>query len=125
MKKSRSSSAKATEDWLKPEGEKVKKFQGFIEFIREQGVVGLAIGFVLGGSVTVLVKSLVDDIINPLIGLLLGRARDLNVYAFHIGDATIKWGNFVNNLINFLVIAMVVYAGFKILRLDRLQKKKD
>lgn len=107
------------------EGEKVKKVQGFVDFIREQGVVGLAIGFVLGGSVTVVVKSLVDDIINPMLGLMLGKAKDLNVYAFHIGDATIKWGSFVNNLINFLVIALVVYAGFKILRLDRLQKKKE
>lgn len=107
------------------QGEKMKKVQGFIEFIREQGVVGLAIGFVLGGSVTVLVKSLVDDIINPFIGLLLGKANDLNAYAVHIGNATVKWGSFVNNLINFFIIALVVYAGFKILRLDRLQKKKD
>lgn len=103
----------------------MKKVQGFIEFIREQGVVGLAIGFILGGSVTVLVKSLVDDIINPLVGLLLGKAKDFNDYAFHVGGATIKWGSFTNNLINFLIIALVVYAGFKVLRLDKLQKKKD
>lgn len=105
--------------------EKVKKIQGFIDFIREQGVVGLAIGFILGGSVTVLVKSLIDDIINPSLGLLLGKAKDFNDYAVHIGNATIRWGSFVNNLINFVIIALVVYAGFKILRLDRLQKKKD
>lgn len=105
--------------------DKMKKVQGFFDFIREQGVVGLAVGFILGGSVTVLVQSLVNDIINPMLGLLLGRAKDLNVYAVHIGDATLKWGSFLNNLINFLVIAVVVYAGFKMLRLDRLQKKKD
>lgn len=104
-------------------GEPVKRVQGFIDFIKEQGVVGLAVGFILGGSVTVLVQSLVNDIINPVLGLLLGKAKDLNVYAFNIGDATLKWGSFVNNLINFLVIALVVYAGFKVLRLDKLQKK--
>ena len=105
--------------------DKMKKVQGFLDFIREQGVVGLAVGFILGGSVTVLVKSLVDDIINPVLGLLLGRAKDFNAYAVHIGDATIRWGSFLNNLVNFLVIAVVVYVGFKMLRLDRLQKKKD
>lgn len=101
------------------------RIQGFIEFIREQGVVGLAIGFILGGSVTVLVKSLVDDIINPAVGLLLGRAKDFNQYVVNIGSASIKWGSFVNNFINFLIIVIVVYAGFKILKLDRLAKKKD
>lgn len=101
------------------------KVQGFIDFIKEQGVVGLAIGFILGGSVTVVVKSLVDDIINPLVGLLLGRAKDLGQYSFKIGDASVNWGSFVNNLINFLIIALIVYFGFKILKLDRLTKKKD
>lgn len=102
-----------------------EKVQGFVDFVREQGVVGLAIGFILGGSVTVLVKSLVDDIINPAIGLVLGRAKDFSQYSVNIGDASIRWGNFVNNFINFLIVAVVVYSGFKFLRLDRLAKKKD
>jgi large conductance mechanosensitive channel len=100
------------------------RVQGFIDFVKEQGVVGLAIGFILGGSVTVVVKSLVDDILNPLIGLLLGRAKDFNAYAIHVGNASINWGRFANNLLNFIIIALVVYAGFKILKLDRLQKEK-
>lgn len=100
-------------------------FKGFIEFIRKQGVVGLAVGFVLGGAVTKLVMALVDDIVNPLIGLLLGKAGNLEVYAIHIGSATIKWGDFLNQLINFIAIAFVVYWGFKFLRLDRLDKKEE
>jgi large conductance mechanosensitive channel len=103
----------------------MKHAKGFIEFIREQGVVGLAIGFILGGSITVVVKSLVDDILNPLIGLLLGKAKDFTQYSIKIGGASINWGSFVNNLINFIIIALVVYMGFKILRLDKLEKKKD
>lgn len=102
-----------------------KGLRGFISFIREQGVVGLAIGFVMGGSIQVLVKSLVDDIVNPSIGLLLGKSKDFSMYAAHVGSATISWGNFVNNLINFVIIAAIVYWGFKALRLDKIDAKKD
>ena len=102
-----------------------KKLTGFIDFIREQGVVGFAIGFILGGSISTLTKSLVDDIINPLVGLVLGRAKDFSQYAIHVGDATIRWGNFVNNVLNFVILAAVVYFAFKTLGLDRLDKKKQ
>lgn len=102
----------------------MKKFTGFIDFIREQGVVGLAIGFILGGAVSKMVSSLVTDILNPLIGIILGKAELVNMSA-HIGDATISYGNFISNLIDFGLIALVVYFGFKMLRLDRLDKKKE
>lgn len=101
------------------------KTQGFVDFIRERGVVGLAIGFVLGGSVSVLVKSLVDDVINPIIGLILGGAKDFSQYSIVIGEAEIKWGSFINNFVNFLIIAIVIYMAFKGLGLDRLTKKKE
>jgi large conductance mechanosensitive channel len=51
------------------------QFSGFIDFIREQGVVGLAIGFILGGAVSKTVSSLVDNVINPLIGIALGKVN--------------------------------------------------
>ena len=53
------------------------QIKGFLEFIRSQGVVGLAVGLVLGGAVTVLVKSLVDNVVMPPLGLLLGSAEGL------------------------------------------------
>lgn len=93
---------------------------GFITFVREQGVVGLAIGFVLGGAVSSVVKSLVEDIVNPLIGLIFGSQEGLA--AFMVGPVGL--GAFISTLINFLIIAAVVYVGFKILKLDRLDKKK-
>ncbi len=99
--------------------------QGFLTFIREQGVVGLAIGFILGAQVTDVVKSLVEGIINPLIGLL-GNADSLEEATFMIGSAEILWGNFVAQLINFVIVAAVVYFIFKRLGLDKLDaKKKD
>lgn len=98
--------------------------RGFIEFIREQSVVGLAVGFILGGSVSKLVDSLVKDIINPVLGIFIGVAGDLANYSFLVGKAEIRWGNFVMILINFIVVAAVVYFGVKGLQLDRLDKKK-
>ena len=93
---------------------------GFISFIREQGVVGFAIGFILGGAVSGVVKALVDDIINPLIGLAFGSVNSLS--GWMLGPVMI--GSFLSVLINFLIIAAVVYFVFKGLRLDRLDVPK-
>lgn len=99
-------------------------FQGFLDFIREQGVVGLAIGFVLGSAVSKLVSSLVTDIINPLVGLILGSVGNLKDLALSVGPVKILWGDFISTTIDFLIIAMVVYYGFRVLGLDKLDKKK-
>lgn len=98
--------------------------KGFIEFIREQGVMGLAVGFILGGAVSKVVTSLVADIINPLLGILLGAVGDLSDAYLPIGEAKVMFGNFINTMVDFLVIALVVYFGVKLLKLDRLDKKK-
>lgn len=98
--------------------------RGFIDFIREQGVMGLAIGFILGGAVSKVVSALVEDVINPLLGLLLGKVGNLANATFNIGEAVIGWGHFISVLIDFLVVALVVYYGFKALRLDKLDKPK-
>jgi large conductance mechanosensitive channel len=96
--------------------------QGFIEFIRKQGVIGLAVGFILGGAVSKLVSALVGDIINPLLGIILGKINLVSA-AITVGSAKIMWGDFVGVLIDFLVIALVVYFGVKLLKLDKLDKK--
>ena len=97
---------------------------GFIEFIRKQGVVGLAVGFILGGAVSKLASALVQDIINPIIGIFLGKVEGLENASFSIGLAKILWGDFVSVLVDFIVIAFVVYFGIKLLKLDKLDKKK-
>lgn len=98
--------------------------KGFIEFIREQGVVGLAIGFILGGAVSKVVSALVEDIINPLVGILLGAVGGLEGAVLKIGPAEIKYGHFTGALIDFVIIAFVVYYIFKGLE-KKIDKKKN
>ena len=98
--------------------------KGFISFIREQGVMGLAVGFLLGGAVSKMVTSLVNDLINPLVGIFLGRAGALTKVFFQIGSVKLMWGDFLNSFIDFTIITFVVYFGVKILKLDKLDKKK-
>ncbi len=97
-----------------------KPINGFFDFIREQGVVGLAIGFLLGGAVSDLVKSLVNNIINPFIGLIIPNTEKLA--EAQIG--TFTYGAFVTTLINFIVIAGVVYWIFKGLKIEQFDSKK-
>lgn len=100
------------------------KMGGFMTFVREQGVVGLAVGFILGGAVSKTVTSLVDNIINPLVGAMLGKI-DLNQKAFEFGTVWLRWGAFVSTLVDFIIVAAVVYFGVKSLGLDKLDKKKE
>lgn len=96
--------------------------RGFMDFIRERGVVGLAVGFILGGAVSKVVSSLVEDLVNPIVGIALGAAGRLESYTAAIGAVELRWGNFVAVVIDFLVIALVVYFGVKGLGLDKLDK---
>ena len=98
--------------------------KGFIEFIREQGVVGLAVGFILGGAVSKVVSAVVTDIVNPLLGVVLGAVGSLKDAYFEIGSAKILYGDFVSVAIDFLVVAMVVYFGVKIIGIGNLDRKK-
>lgn len=93
---------------------------GFLEFIRERGVMGLAIGFVLGSAVQKVVTAFVTDIVNPLIGIALGRTDSLKDFA--IGNFLI--GDFITVAIDFLILAFIIYLVFKVLRLDKLDKPK-
>ncbi len=99
--------------------------KGFIDFIREQGVVGLAVGFILGGAVSKLVTALITDIINPVLGIILGLAGDLKSASFGVGAARFLYGDLINVFIDFVVVSLVVYFGVKIIGLDRLDKKKE
>lgn len=110
---------------IKSLGEKsTKPLKGFVEFIQSQGVVGLAVGFIMGGSITKLITAFVSDIINPLVGILISKAGDLSSNYLSIGGAKVMWGSFINSIIDFTIIAFVVYFGVKLLGLDKLDKKK-
>ena len=99
------------------------KLRPFVDFIREQGVVGLAIGFLLSGAVSKTVSSLVDNVINPLIGLGLGKVN-LADKMVTFGASNIKYGAFVSSIVDFIIIAAVIYFIFRGLGLDKLDKKK-
>lgn len=99
--------------------------KGFLDFIREQGVVGLAVGFILGGAVSKLVSALVTDLINPFLNAALGAAGGLMFASLQLGPVRILYGDLISVLIDFVVIALVVYFGVKLLRLDKLDKKKE
>ncbi len=98
---------------------------GFFEFIRTQGVIGLAVGFILGGAVSKVVTALVTDIINPLLGIVLGAAEGLKTAKLSVAGSEILWGDFVAVLIDFIIISAVVYFGVKGVGLDKLDKKKE
>ena len=92
----------------------------FSDFVRKQGVVGLAIGFILGGSVSKVVASIASDVIQPLIGYLFGSTSGLA--SLHLG--AVMYGKFLVNVIDFVIIAAVVFFVFKKLRLDKLDASK-
>lgn len=102
-----------------------RHIKGFLDFVREQGVAGLAVGFILGGAVSKVVTALITDIINPILGALLGVASGLASASFTVGNVTFLYGDFLSVLIDFTVIALVVYFGVKGLKLDKLDKKKE
>ena len=101
----------------------MKHFKGFLDFIREQGVVGLAVGFLLGGAVSKTVTSFVTDVVNPIIGAIFGTAGNLATATFTLGGSIIAWGNFVSTIIDFLIIALVVYVGVRVLGIGKADKK--
>lgn len=99
----------------------------FVEFVREKGVIGLAVGIIVGGAVTKMVNAIVEDFVNPIIGYITGAAGDLATFAYTVPgtDIVFKWGDFLSNLINFLSILLVVYLIFVKSPINRIDVKKD
>lgn len=97
---------------------------GFRDFIKNYGVLPLAIGVVLGSAVNDFVKTLVDGLVTPLISLIFhGGALQSYQYNFH--GAIFKFGAVLNSLLTFISIAWIVYLVVKIIiRDDELLKKK-
>ncbi len=84
----------------------------FKQFIERGNVIDLAVGVIIGGAFTNIVNSLVTNLINPLLGLFIGRI-DLSNLVVKAGGATFKYGAFINAIINFLIIAFVVFLLVK------------
>ncbi len=117
-----------SEEAKKMEGKKSIK-EEFIEFINRGSMIDLAVGVAVGGAFTAIVNSLVNDIIMPVVGLILGGVDFTNLAIrvpnfFGTGDeAVIAYGNFIQNVVQFLVIAWVIFMVIK--AMNRLNRKRD
>lgn len=96
----------------------------FKEFITKGNVVDMAVGVVIGGAFTAIVNSLVNDIIMPLVGLLMGGVNFAEL-SFGIGEAQIKYGQFIQNIIYFLLVAFALFCVVKAMNKLRSMKKKE
>lgn len=95
--------------------------QEFKAFIAKGNVLDLAVAVIMGGAFGAIVTSLVNDIVMPLIGVILGGVSFTKL-AIQVGDATITYGNFIQAVINFLIIAFVI---FMFVRTANNMKKKE
>ncbi len=84
----------------------------FREFIMRGNVLDLAVAVIIGGAFGAIVTSLVNDIIMPLIGILMGGI-DFSKLAVQVGSATVTYGNFIQAIINFLIIALALFLVIK------------
>ncbi len=84
----------------------------FKEFISRGNVVDLAVGVIIGGAFSTIVSSLVDDILMPIIGMILGGINFSNL-SIQLGDARIMYGAFIQNVIDFLIVAFCVFLFVK------------
>lgn len=98
----------------------------FKEFISKGNVMSMAVGIIIGGAFTGIVNSLVNDIINPIIGLFGGMNFDQ--FAVQLNDeAVLAYGNFLSNVINFVIMAFVVFMMVKGVNklTSKLEKKEE
>ena len=95
--------------------------QEFKAFIAKGNVLDLAVAVIIGGAFGAIVTSLVNDIIMPIVGIILG-GQDFTTLAIQFGDASILYGNFIQAIVNFLIIAFVI---FMIVRTANNMKKKE
>ena len=84
----------------------------FKKFIAQGNVLDLAVGVIIGGAFGKITGSLVDDIIMPVVGIFLGGV-DFKAMAMTVGTASVKYGNFIQVVIEFLIIALVVFMIVK------------
>ena len=113
-----------------------KFFQEFKEFINKGNVLGLAVGVIIGGAFSTITTSLTNDIIMPLVSIFLGgvdfSSMSLALPTFYAvaEDAvpnTLNYGNFISAVINFLILALVVFCIVKAVNraMDSVKKKEE
>ncbi|HEX5840400.1 MAG TPA: large conductance mechanosensitive channel protein MscL [Anaerolineales bacterium] len=86
----------------------------FREFVMRGNVLDLAVAVIIGGAFGLIVTSLVNDILMPLIGLILGGV-DFTALEFQVGEAVVRWGAFLQAVVNFLIVAFVIYMLVRVI----------
>ncbi len=99
-----------------------KMVKEFKEFISKGNVIDLAVGVVIGGAFGSIVTSLVNDIMMPLIGVILGGIN-FSGLTFHVKDATIYYGLFLQQVVNFIIVAFCIFTLIKFM--NKLNRKKE
>ena len=104
----------------------MKKFiEDFKAFALKGNVVDMAVGVIIGGAFGKIVSSLVNDIIMPLIGILIG-GYNFSELSWKIGEATVKYGSFLQSVVDFLIIALSIFAVLKLMmKLISLRKHEE
>ena len=97
-------------------------FKEFKDFAMKGNVMDMAVGVIIGGAFGKIVTSLVDDVLMPAIGTLTGGV-DFSNLAVTFGDANLKYGSFIQNIIDFLIIAFCIFLMIK--GMNKLSKKKE
>ena len=93
----------------------MKKFiKEFREFINRGNVMDMAVGIIIGGAFTSIVSSLVDDIINPILGLFGGMNFDQLKWNI-LGEVTLNYGKFISAVLNFLIMALVIFTIMRVI----------
>ncbi len=92
----------------------------FKTFIMRGNVMDLAVGVIIGGAFGKIVSSLVNDLIMPLVGLIIGGI-DFSALALTVGNAKVTYGSFMNSVIDFIIIALVIFLMVK--GINSMQKK--
>ena len=100
-----------------------KEVNEFKTFISRGNVVDMAIGVIIGGAFGKIVSSLVNDILMPLIGIVLG-GLDFSSLSIKINDATIAYGNFIQTIVDFLIIAFCIFVMIKIFEKFKTKEEK-
>jgi large conductance mechanosensitive channel len=98
--------------------------QEFKEFAIKGNVVDLAVAVVIGSAFGKIVSSLVSGIIMPLIGLLLGGIN-IASKTFELGNAVVKWGDFLQSIIDFTIISFSIFIAIKCISLVKKEEKKE
>lgn len=101
----------------------------FKEFISRGNVVDMAVGIIMGSAFTAIVTSLVDDLIMPVIGMICAGVNIAEL-SVQVGSATLKYGAFLQAVLNFLIIALVIFSMVKAInsaraKAESLKKKEE